>query len=84
MVISSESAVDCHVHTMMRSNFLCDLGFDFKIGVVIYVQPGSFAKWFFVWRMDQSDNETTHSFQGCTVKISTEHPSFSLLNGMRM
>lgn len=59
---------------MMTSSFLWDLGFNFKIGLLVYKHLGSLANLVVVWKMNESDNESSQNFQGHIVKISRELP----------
>lgn len=75
MGISTNSIIDSRRRTKMRSRFIADLSFNFKIAIMKYSHPGSLANAVVVWKMPHSDNEKSPQYQGCMVEVSRDLPT---------
>ncbi len=72
MGVASDSVTDCCLHNQIRSDFLQDLGFNFKIGLM---KSGSLSNWVVVWRMGQNDDQNNQRFQGFIVEVLQQIPT---------
>lgn len=74
MGINSLNKFDCNTRSKTRARFISNLGFKFKIGVMIYERPGSLCKSVLVWKVAPTNTQKSSRFQACVVEGSWELP----------
>eukprot|EP00957_Ditylum_brightwellii_P112456 8573100-Ditylum_brightwellii.AAC.1 len=70
----SEQLLDRKARSKMRATFVADLGFNFKVGVLVFEHLRSVSNWVVVWKMGQNDNKSDPTFQGFLVLTSQDLP----------